>query len=239
MTLTNDIKQFQMNTAKSMEILAEAYRLANKLSECSVDELPSQFAQLQNLCEQALAQTRYTASNLIEINLKWGSAPIQHYLSKQLSTGDATGSTVKVEHSPLQLTTGAEKTTQPQAGDLTVLIESAKEFIDKTVDVSGQFLNQAVKTGKNLPATMMIATSLTGVALTRTVNFVDKVISPLIELNNRVATKPGMPLSENSWLAIIKEISDKTEEYFGIDGEVVAAYEMQKEQEEDERERRL
>lgn len=83
MTLTNDTAQFQTNTAKSMETLEEAYRLVNKLSECPLDELPSEFAQLQNLCEQALAQTRYTASNLIEINLKWGSAPIQHYLGKQ------------------------------------------------------------------------------------------------------------------------------------------------------------
>ncbi|GAA6615239.1 hypothetical protein [Scytonema sp. NUACC26] len=238
MTLTDDMEQFQRNVAKLMEIFEEVYRLANKLSECPIDELSSQFTQLQNLCEQVLAQTRYTAYGLIEINQKWGSAPIKYYLGKQLSTSDATVATVKVEHSPSQSTTVSEETTQPQAGDLTVLIESAKEFIDHTVDVSKQFLNQAVKTGKNLQTTMMLATSLTGVALTRTVIFVDKVISPSIELNNRVATKPGMPLSENSWLALIKEISDKTEEYFGMDSELAAAYQMRKAQEEEERERR-
>ncbi|KAB8334294.1 hypothetical protein SD80_007680 [Scytonema tolypothrichoides VB-61278] len=242
MTLTDDIEQFQTHTAKSSETLEEVNQLANKLFECSTDELASLFAKIESLCDQAQIEIKYTADCLVEINKSWGSAPLQHYSNKQLNTNKATVSTVKGEHSSAQSTTVSEnETKQVESGDLAPLIEQAKELLDKAVDVCGEFLNEAVKTGKNLQASLMIVTSLTSGFLTKTVKFVDDVvdgISSSIEISNRVVSQPGMPLSENSSFAVIKEISDKTEEYFGVDGELAAAYEIQKDQEEKERKRK-
>ncbi|KAB8318732.1 hypothetical protein SD81_007150 [Tolypothrix campylonemoides VB511288] len=240
MTLTDDIEQFQKDTAKSIETLEEVNQLANKLFECSIDELASQLAKIESLCDQALTEIQYSANCLIQINQSWGSAPLQHYSDKQRNTKNAI-STVKVEHSPAPSATVSENDTkQVEAGDFAPWIEQAKELLDNCVGV-GNLFKQAVKTGKNLQASMLLLTLLPGGFLTKTVKFVDDVvdgISSSIEISNRVVSHPGMPLSENSGFAVIKEISDKTEEYFGVDSEQAAAYEIQKKQEEEERKRK-
>ncbi|NMG18351.1 hypothetical protein [Brasilonema bromeliae] len=242
MTLTDDIEQFQTHTAKSSETLEGINELANKLFECSTDELASLLAEIESLCEQAKTEIKYTADCLVEINDSWGFEPLQHYSEKKQNTNQTTDSTVKGGNSSTQSTTVSEnETKQVEAGDFAPRIEQAKELLDKAVDVCGELFNEAVKTGKNLQASLMIATSLTSGFLTKTVKLVDDVvdgISSSIEISNRVVSQPGMPLSENSSFAVIKEISDKTEEYFGVDGELAAAYEIQKDQEEKERKRK-
>ncbi|OUL33962.1 hypothetical protein [Nostoc sp. 106C] len=245
MTLNDDIAQFQRNTAKSLETLEEVCSLANRLLDCSVDDFALYLSKLQDLCDQALTEVRYTAEGLVETNQKWGSTPLQHYLGKQMNTGDASITTVEVEHtiSPSVTSSHLENDiTSQEVADLLLYIEQAKEILDNAIDISGKCLNQVAKTGINLQAMLMIATSLTGVALAKTGNLFEDVvdgISSSVEINNRLIAQTGMPVSENSWFTIIKQISDRTEEYFGIDGELATAYEMQKDEEEKQKNRRL
>ncbi len=234
MTLTDDIEQFQKHTAKSSETLEEVNQLANKLFECSTDELASLFAEIESLCEQAQTQIKYTADCLVEINQHWGSEPLQHYSEKKQNTNQTTGSTIKSGNSSTQSATVSEnETKQVEAGDLAPHIDQPKEPVDYATDLIN-FLKKVVDTSKKLPAFLMLGTSITGALITKTVTLVDEVFFPSID----VLTQQGMPTSKNSPLADIKEMIDKNNEYLGIDPEAVEAYEEKHNEQEEEKRKR-
>ncbi|MBE9116568.1 hypothetical protein IQ249_11720 [Lusitaniella coriacea LEGE 07157] len=84
MPLTDDIGEFSRNITRAVDKLEEARGISSKLNECTVEGMYEQLTQLQDLCEQASVEIKRAGKQLIEVNTRWGSEPLQSY-SRQLS----------------------------------------------------------------------------------------------------------------------------------------------------------
>jgi hypothetical protein len=84
MPLAEDIEDFRRDITKAVEALEEIRWLTDKLTECTVDELYSKIAQLQDLCEQVVAEIKLAGEHLIEINTKWGSESFKKDLKHKI-----------------------------------------------------------------------------------------------------------------------------------------------------------
>jgi ribosomal protein S18 acetylase RimI-like enzyme len=227
MTLTKDIEEFQRNITKSKERLEGVYGLANRLLKCSVDELDSQFAKLQCLCNDALNEIKYTADILIEINDIWGDSPIQYYSEKQLKTNNTA-----------DISLAGENFNYESLKSLDNANESQENFSPD------EWIHEAIKVAIKLAAFLISLPTVTSMVLftnktAKIFELSNNIISQSIELNNRIVAKAGMPLSKDSLLANIKEMSDRNEEYFGLDSEVAADYGRRKKEEEGARDIQL
>lgn len=90
--------------------------------------------------------------------------------------------------------------------------EVLKNFLDSSRNWIGEKLHEAVKTGKNMQTTLMMATSLYGGMITKGMeNFV-------LPLTDDINSSIFVPLTgKDSGFSIIKDSLDKAEEYHGID----------------------
>ncbi|MEA5580395.1 hypothetical protein VB620_03450 [Nodularia harveyana UHCC-0300] len=90
--------------------------------------------------------------------------------------------------------------------------EVLKNFLDSSRNWIGESLQEAVKTGKNVQTTLMMATSLYGGILTKGMeNFV-------MPLTDDINSSIFAPLTvKDSHFSIIKDTLDKSKEYHGID----------------------
>jgi hypothetical protein len=118
---------------------------------------------------------------------------------------------------------------------LEVAIDESIEILDRYVAVSTELIHTSIRTAKNLQIALTIATSICGASIFS----MAQKISPFIDFNNRVIAVAGIPLDTESWFAIIKEISDLNEKFFGLDSDLAAAYQAQKEKQQEEAEAEL
>ncbi len=83
MPLADDIEEFRRNITRAVEELEEVRGISDRLLECTVDEIYRYLAQLQDLCGQVTIEIKRSSDQLIEINAKWGSQPLNSYLRQQ------------------------------------------------------------------------------------------------------------------------------------------------------------
>jgi hypothetical protein len=80
-----------------------------------------------------------------------------------------------------------------------------------------QIIRTAIQTGKSTQATVMLVTSMCGMA---------------VDLANQTILAPGMPLSQSSLVQDIEGISKENDKFLGFDGNVLDAYRKKEEIEE-------
>jgi hypothetical protein len=95
--------------------------------------------------------------------------------------------------------------------------EAGAEGLVQAVANSEQIIKTAIQTGKSTQATVMLVTSMCGMA---------------IDLTNQIILAPGMPLSQSSLVQDIQDISERNDEFLGLDGDIVDAYRKEYEIEE-------
>jgi hypothetical protein len=113
-------------------------------------------------------------------------------------------------------------------------LENIQETLNQSLEFSGEILKKGVIKGKKLAAGLQLLVAMFSINMMSTV---ENIINPLLDLNNQIIANPGSPLSENSFFADVKEMSEKNEENLGINSDLVEVYESLEEDRKKKREK--
>lgn len=105
--------------------------------------------------------------------------------------------------------------------------EVGAETLVQAIANSEQVLKTTIQTGKSVQATLTLVPLMSNLAF--------NIYPQVTNLINQTLAAPGMPLSQNSLVQEIQDLSDKNDEFLGLDSDIVDAYRREDEIEEAER----
>ncbi len=113
------------------------------------------------------------------------------------------------------------------------------ESINKVLEQVKHQVNESLSSFKESAVKCQAGLTIFSALFTGLLGKYEDVLSPIIDITNNTILAPGMPLSNGSILAEIKEMSDKNKEKLGINDDFLTIEEIEKEERERKKKKAL